>query len=118
QSISRKWNAQRHINKCHNGQGSFDYYSNYLVGVHRGIYPPRWPPGDINTHKSVAADDVFGRPSTPTPPRSLFGMRNEFAQYNDSETSQYPKDRHTDKEEFPLFDLNRITRKVVDKVEE
>jgi hypothetical protein len=118
QSISRKWNAQRHITKCHNGQGSFDYYSNYLVGVHQGTYLPRRPPRDINTHKNRTPDDVYDLPFTPTPPRSPFGVRNEFAQSNDTETSQYLKDRHTEKDEFPLIDPNRIARKVVDKVEE
>ncbi len=118
QSISRKWNAQRHVTKCHNGQGSFDYYSNYLVGVHRGIYRQRWPPADINTHKNIAADDVYNRPFNPTPPRSPFGVRNEFAQYMNSGTSQYLKDRHTEKDEFPLVDRNRVARKVVDKIEE
>jgi hypothetical protein len=92
--------------------------SNYLVGVHRGIYPPRWTPGETYTHETRTADDVYDRPFNPVPPRSSFGVRNEFAQSNHLETSQYRKDRQTKKDEFPIIDLNRIARKVVDKVEE
>jgi hypothetical protein len=82
--------------------------------VHRGTYLPRRPPGDMNR----TADNVYDRPFTPTPAGSLFGGRNEFVRSMDSETSQYPKDTQTEKDELPLVDPNRITRKVVEKLEE